>query len=385
MELLTLGYPVTRPTALVEGWSSLVWNLRYQTPGEFKLETPLIEETMQAIPLGSLVAINEDPEIMIAETHEIQQNENGEDTLTVSGRSYTSVMERRISLDTYAYYHDYTTEDGVVTEGDPHSWVMNHGVLVNDADMAKFIMDKHLTEGMFNSPGGTIRPEVIPNLFITQEDPSNRRYYVRYLERKDLLSVVTTLLQTGNHGLRTRRAVGDNVNTEFNIFTGVNRTKAQSINTPLVFWHEQGHILNAHYLISEKGYYNTFRIFPTKRPFLNNPPWSGEVWTDPARAGIGYRELLVDATEITGEDPTEVDNALQQKLASEIQTHQRTFILDCVVADNIPYVFGRDYNLGDFGTIVGDYGIIKNVQVNEYVKVEDALGERSSPGLSIFQ
>jgi hypothetical protein len=388
VELLALNRPITNPRKLIDKWESLIWTLRYQEPGEFELKTAFIEETIADLPLGSFVAINEGDEIMMVENYEINQGEDGKDILTVSGRSVMSFLEYRTALDEYLYYHDYSTDlEGKQVEGDVHAWLINSpGGNANDADIAAFIMYRHLVEGVFNSPNNAIRPEVIPNLSIVQQDATNRRPYIRYIERGNLLAAVQAILLAGNNGFKSKRAIGSAVNTEFIVYKGLNRTREQSTNAPMILRHDQGHILSPRYLFSIKGHYNSFRIFPTRWPMFTDTVWGpGNTLDEPERMGWDYRELLIDATEITSDDLSIVDPAMMQRLATEKAKNLPIQILECTVAENIPYVFGLDYNLGDLCTVMGDFNIVENAQITEYVKVEDALGERSSPGLKIIQ
>lgn len=388
MELLALNKPITNPRKLIDKWTSLVWTLRYNEPGEFKLETPLIEKTIADLPLGSFVTINEGDEIMMVENYEITQNEDGKDVLIVSGRSLMSFLEYRTALDEYALYHDYSTDlEAKQVEGDVHAWLIKPPGPANDADIAAFIMYRHLVEGVFNSPDNAIRPEVIPNLSIVQLDATNRRPYIRYIERGNLLNAVQAILLAGNNGFKSKRAIGAAMNTEFIVYKGLDRTRGQSTNAPMILRHDQGHILSPRYLMSIKGYYNSFRIFPTRWPMFTDTVWGPDNTSlaEPDRMGWGYRELLIDATEITSDDQSVVDPAMMQRLYTEIAKNLPTQILECTVAENIPYVFGVNYNLGDLCTVMGDFNIVENAQITEYVKVEDALGERSSPGLKIIQ
>lgn len=81
---------------LEEHYSSLVWTERYQESGDFVLDIPLNKANYSAYKKGYYVRFTDSDETMIVETVEIQHDIE-EPQLEVSGRSLTSILERRIN------------------------------------------------------------------------------------------------------------------------------------------------------------------------------------------------------------------------------------------------------------------------------------------------
>lgn len=384
VELLALDYPVTTPREFVEGWDSLVWTLRYQRPGEFKLTTSLVEETMRQLPIDSMCAINEGEEIMMVDTHVITTDAKGKSVLTVSGESFQGFMRYRIAGDTYEYLNNKRLDaNGAIVDAEAHSWLIG-GNPWNNADAANYIMTEHLLNGPYSFVGGAFKPEILPNLKIYQTDPAGRIEYANFVKRENLLTAVERLLIAGGNGLRSKRALASSNDSEFIIYRGVDRSLESA--DPVIFRQEDGHFKTAKYLMSKRGYYNAFRIYPAKRTVSHY--WAPDHPNGPhpfTRMGIFHRDLSIDATEISADDQASYDAGVYNRLVTEINNNAPTYVMECTVAENIPYVYGTEYNLGDILTLVGDFGIVKNARVDEYVMTEDKNGVRASPGLTIFQ
>lgn len=90
-----LGNTRYRPDALVEGYSSMIWTERQQTPGDFQLVTPLVDETLSLLPEGCFISHLETDEVAMVENRTIQINEKGEAELKVVGRTLDFFPEHR--------------------------------------------------------------------------------------------------------------------------------------------------------------------------------------------------------------------------------------------------------------------------------------------------
>lgn len=97
MDLLTLDGYTYKPKRIFEKYHSLVWTERYLTPGEFQLTSSAVDETIIALPLGSLVTLRDTREVMMVETHNIEPNgSDGYPEIKVFGRSLSSYLEHRV-------------------------------------------------------------------------------------------------------------------------------------------------------------------------------------------------------------------------------------------------------------------------------------------------
>jgi hypothetical protein len=97
MELLTLDSNY-QPSELVERYASLLWTERYFKAGDFQLVTTDVERMLKLLPLESCVTIRESTVPMLVEVHKITKSITGAPVLTVTGRSFETVLERRAAV-----------------------------------------------------------------------------------------------------------------------------------------------------------------------------------------------------------------------------------------------------------------------------------------------
>jgi hypothetical protein len=76
-----------------------------------------------------------------------------------------------------------------------------------------------------------------------------------------------------------------------------------------------------------------------------------------------------------------IDNADDALRA--LKRQRRVSMFTGNISPMAPYQFKRDYNLGDLVTLYGDYGQVEIMMVNEYIRTEDAEGDRGYPGLTL--
>ncbi len=55
--------------------------------------------------------------------------------------------------------------------------------------------------------------------------------------------------------------------------------------------------------------------------------------------------------------------------------------MDGQISEESPFKLGRDYYLGDRVTLLGQYDFAQSMRVSEYIRTEDADGDRGYPGL----
>src|SRR4051812_17036171 len=101
MELLTLN-DTNQSGKLIENWDSLIWTERFNTVGDFNLQTGRVEEFMSLLPEGTRLTLRDSNIAMVVETHQIERKKNTPQKLTITGRSYESILDRRVSIQSVA-------------------------------------------------------------------------------------------------------------------------------------------------------------------------------------------------------------------------------------------------------------------------------------------
>jgi hypothetical protein len=448
MDFVRLGEPYTTnyvPDALIEGYSSLIFTERHRTPGEFELKTVDIEETMDLLPEDTLVSHLDTDAVMMVETHEITQNEEGHDELTVRGRSLESMTEHRwvegpyqvkrlmrrnyspVSAAAVLLYNSFDNASGKdVTRGKeqdlqlvgPYNPPATGSLEVNDYPWT--LLDR------------------IPNIAITDSaaaDGTARRWW---LDEGLLAPQLQAILDAGNLAIRVIRPTFDKTvqvvtvkatpidergvvvrtmatnssSMLFDIYQGVDRRNTVS------FSQLQGHLDQPQYLWSNREFKTGVEV--------KSGVAIGDVYRSTVEAGYsGIRRRIDEHDAGSPEYPPQpvrppdlrknATKAQKAKYADEmddwndrmekwrlrratilsdfqddakadaltiLRGKRRTKMVIADVSSEAPYKFKTHYNLGDLVTLYGDYGQASTMVVSEYVRTEDINGERGLPGLT---
>lgn len=436
MDVLRLGLPYTSeyiPDRLIEGYSSMIWTERFQEPGEFELKTSHIRTTMADLPEGTLISHADTQEVMMVEDRVIDVNADGDPELTVTGRSITHFTEHRHVEAKYGkkrfMARDYRPAGAVAvllwnafdnatgkdhSRGDDHPW--------SDKDR-------------------------IPNVAIVDSVPGSvgdTRGWLLY--EGPLYDQILKILVRGDLGLRSRRPANQNVNVVtvgdgilsvpdepditaggsitrevransnaliFEIYTGSDRT------SDVVFSVDAGDFEKAQYLKSIRGFKTGLEVM-TSIHF-------GDVYRNPTQqAFTGFQRRMgsLDAGEPEYPDEPEEPKAPKSTASDEVKADYKDaydewkelhdawipkrnrirdkFIVDTTdeanrelknlrrvslfTGDISPFTdfrYKTDYDLGDTVTLQGEYDQTEQLVVSEYVRTEDAEGDRGYPGLTL--
>lgn len=428
MKLVRLGAAYSThytPTELIEGYISLIWTERFQSPGEFELKSYDINRMKELLPLDTLISHLETKEVMRVETHSIEMEGEGEDAvpvITVSGRSAYAILEDRWVEGEYQRKRTLQL---------PYTASTLLCILLWQAVDNPHGVDVTRTK---TYPWTTL--DVIPNVAVTEATPSGTMPRWWQLEQGPLLDQFQKIMVDADLGLRTIRPTLPNNGTVITVGAApsvrgkVNRTPTQNISAlrfevyagtdrsaTVKFSQLQGHLNKSQYLHSVKDYKTVVEIM------------SGvyEV-TDVYRTGesglSGWRRRLVSMDAGTPEIPAapekperltknptkaernkyerEMDeyrsalSAWKAQRASIVATfraeniaeaqrllkeHRKTNMFAGDISDLSPYKYGEHYFLGDTVLLVGDYNMSAKMVVQEYVRTEDANGDRGIPGL----
>jgi hypothetical protein len=170
---------------------------------------------------------------------------------------------------------------------------------------------------------------------------------------------------------------GDLTQLYFDIYAGSDRTTAQTTLPPVVFAPELDNLQNTKELTTIDSTKNVAYVY--------SPAGFAEVYAsgvDPAVEGLERRVLVVNASDITSDNPN-VTAALNQRGYQELAKYRVLQAFDGEISQNSQYVYGRDYNLGDLVETRNTDGVTNNMRVTEQIFVEDQNGERSYPTLTL--
>ena len=367
MDLITLDSR-NQPAKLIENYDSLIWTERFNTVGDFQIKTGNVDEYLEMLPEGTMLSLRESNVAMVVETLQIDRKKNSAHFLTITGRSFESILDRRVSIQSIA----------AVTGS--ANWTVN---ALSPSDVAYYITRKICVDGLLTA-NDIFEPAVVqfptPVDYLTGTGP-NRAFDV---SRGSLLSTVLGLLQVESkadpstspaspavapHGIRAVRpnAAGTAVGIEF--YPGRDRTAA-------VYFDATRDLLDdGTYLWSKIGSANVgYGLLQN----ISSTRFKGT--TEPT--GLARRVILVDGT-TSGIGTADILNA---QIDSSLGTAHETALFDGSVNQDLsPYVYGdpvNGYILGDIVKVVGDYGLTESCRVTEYIRSEDATGSKQYPTLT---
>ena len=382
MDVLRLNDSTFLPDSVVEGYSSMIWSERFAPAGDFQMKTPKIDQMRALIPEGSLVSLLDSKEVMQVETFSIDKDDNGVPEATIVGRSFETFTENR----------GFETSLRLVSNP-KYFWRV-----LTTAEQALYF----LWNDIVSNPTNTPNPNWIPNLVISSNvtKPENSAFQ----EVPDIGNVyakVLDLIQQGGHGIRSIRPVSNDavlisfdatglpIQTQtaevtalrLEIYDGVDRTRGQSENTPVVLSYDAGDITDPKYLFSIKDYKNiaNVKVDPVAESFENRLFYidgASELTT-----GLDRRVLSVDSTDIKYSSDPSYDTAVAQRAYSELAKHNNRLMFGSEVSPLAHYKYGTDYFLGDYVTVAAEYDFEQTMIVTEYIRTEDQAGDRGYPTL----
>jgi hypothetical protein len=358
MELYTLD-PLLRRAEVIDKFESLIWTERFQAYGDFQLNIFSDYRARRLLREDTYLAMNNSNYVMRVETVEDDVNSDGQKILIVKGRSMESILLDRVA---YSATTDTTTTPKWTITDVPAAVARKifHDICVTGVldtnDIIPFIY-----EGTFLSEDTIVEP-IDP---ITVEmDPTT------------VYDAIVQISQVWNLGFRILRQY-DLSKLWFDIYVGSDRTTGQTLLPAVVFAPELDNLQNTKELISIENAKNVAYVYS---PAGFQVVYAAGV--DPEIEGLERRVLMVNATDITSDNP-DVTAALQQRGYEELAKYRTYQAFDGEISQNSQYIYGRDYNLGDVVEMRNVDGITNNMRVTEQIFVSDKDGDRSYPTMTL--
>lgn len=362
MELITLNAN-NQADKLIEGYDSLIWTERFNAVGDFEIKTGDVQKFLNALPEGKVVSLRETNVPMIVETHEIETPEKGPDILTIKGREYESILDRRACVQTLA--------------SGSTSWQVAAKV---PSDVAYYIIIKICVDGLLDAadifPAANVQFPT-PTDYLTGLGPT-RAFEV---PRGNLLNVVLQFLQETAkadmtttpvtpavvpHGIRSVRPNAAGTAIAIQIYKGVDRTNTVRFDA------SRDLLKNGKYLFSKVGSANVaYGIFASTSAKMSK--------TNTIPTGLDRRVILVDGAASGSSDV----NVLQAHMSQALQQAKEIAAFNGQInADISPYQYGVHYGLGDIVKVAGDYGLDDLGRVTEYIRTQTKEGYRAYPTIT---
>lgn len=416
---------------LEEHYASLVWTERFQECGEFVLDIPLNAANFEVYKRGNYVMFEDSDESMIVESIEI--NEDFEQpTLEVSGRTLTSILERRVNaskaFDLNSGKIAYTGVFGTVVSQivkdeitepytEHYEWWHKERIETDSGtryeerpgrgDSGEFEWLKRVKD---STPY-----RIIPN-FSYENSVSGVTVDKRYTEIKSVYDLMVNFAKKTITGFKV--VFGENGNLIFKTYQGSNRTSKQAYRDPLIFSFDMDNVAYVKYFEDHSEYSNVALAYTTAEKDTNKIAQqvseSGQaadpdtitdestyVWVanpndtspNPYISGLDRREFPVstnasndassEASSEEGFTEKETSLAEQMEIAAEeefeTEDHDIVRTTEGSIDSLVRYKFGVDYFLGDTVEYYSPLGIHVTSLIDEVVRSYDQEGYIVTP------
>jgi Siphovirus ReqiPepy6 Gp37-like protein len=351
-----------RRDKVVDKFESLIWTERFKNIGDFELHIHSTPENRNLFPAGTRIATNESHRVMTVETVEGSTDDEGRKMLTLRGRSLEQILEDRVARNTTA---NLTTTPKWVLTGLPVA-------------IAKQIFHDTCVLGMFST--SDIIPNINegPGLYPADTIAAPTDSITVEIEPMSVYSAIKQLSDLYGFGFRLIRNY-DTSMLYFDVYMGSDRTTGQSTLPAVIFSPDLDNLKNSRELTTIATYKNV--------AYVMSPVGTAVVYSDDVDpttvTGHNRRVLWVKADDITDPNPATLTDRLNRRGREELSKYRRLSAFDGEIGQITTYKYGVDINLGDLIEVRNVDGATNNMQVTEWINVQDGEGQRSYPTLSL--
>lgn len=348
---------------IIDSYKSLIWIKRFQALGECELYIAATETLMKLFQKPHIFLVREDdPESMMMVTAmELQTDPEGMDYLIVRGNAAECVLRQRIV------------------------WGQKNLAADTNGMAARVVINENLTD--VSKPAGSL-----PYIEYVREQrkmPCVKLGNVSYtgagfqaqLDCDNLLETVYKICIDGGLGVKSRF---DGSYIYIDIYTGIDRTTAQTTNERVIFSPDYENLGKTQYD------YNTSNLATmaivlgegqgTARVRVNVEP---EEKSGLDRFEIGISASSVSRTTDDGEmSLLEYQQCLRKEGAMQLASKKVKRSFEGEIVTQQMYVCGESYDLGDKVTVQNEYGLTGSAIVMEISDVIDDTARQIYPTLS---
>ncbi|MET0786970.1 MAG: hypothetical protein ABWY25_09705 [Paenisporosarcina sp.] len=351
------------PTVLERGEAinkveSIMWVERYRDAGEFEIIAKLSSGLGEFLPIGGLISHADTYEVMIVENHEINESNDEDPTITITGRSFETFLENRI------VGTNLVRASSLITEYElPAAYTWTQATkLIND-----HIVD---TTNPDDALGNFLGTTTIPGTGVSE---------ARVIPRGNVYQKLLEILAIDDLGIQSSRRNtfpgGNPTTSTLSVFKGADKSAS------IIFSWKSGDLSSVDYLFSDKKLKNSVMVVGR---YINTIVDLGPVNYD-------RRMMILDANDIDGnfsEPPTGASltatlTKMQTRGRAALKAQNRVTISRTDISKVTKFQYRRDYKVGDLITLDGNFGQMAVMRVVEYVEIEDENGESGHPTLEL--
>lgn len=354
MEIFTLNSS-HKPGDTIKDFESLAWVERYQSSGDFQLVVEDDVTVLETLPTGTLISHTDTREVMIVENHEVGRDKKRKLKVTISGRSFETFAENRITLGSQQAL--YTAGNVALVETDGPS---------PPSGVAAYLLSVGL------EPGTATADNAIANLSVYSDMRVADSNLSHIIKRGDIYSRVIELLKLIDGGIKILRPLSGST-MDMIVHDGNDLTDL------VVFYAQYEDLDDAKYFWSIKGYKNY--IFVAGK-YSGRQIRSRDVPVD--QTGLDRRVMYLAAEDLEGNYvPGTATDVLVARGQAALDENKKVALLQATISATAKPKFKIHYDVGDLVTVFGEFGVAQTMRVTEHILAIDDKGMRGYPSLNI--
>lgn len=361
-----------RPIDVVDQYISFLWTERWNSMGDFQINTFATPNNKRRFVAGTMLSIPQSKRVMIIESVEEKDDIENGNVLTVKGRCLNSLLEKRVAA-------KYTTG------------------LINPSWDTTTYTPKQLLELYFFAicySGGIssgdiipyLQPQGTPSLYPTENitDPWTTPFQWS-TKPTDLYKALSDICSAYDVGFRLYKSPTDS-KLYFESMMGCDRTTLQSIYNPVIFSYDMVNLIDTTNLIDMSKYYNAVLVVyfykDTGGVDTTISQWAESSDLALSERGFDQKTKFLSVTQLPeGMALVDVPAYLTQLGQEELLRSQAVNVYDGEIAKTSTFVYERDYNLGDIVEVRGNDGGTAFMRVVEQIFSSDQSGDSVYPSL----
>lgn len=320
---------------IIDDYTSLIWTERYNECGDFEIVVPPSTEYVTYAANGYYLSLQDTKRLMIMESYELANDIENGPSLTISGRSLESILDRRIVW-------SQTKLNGKLQNGIKK--------LLNDAFINPSIKERKLSNFIFKNADGTSIEEMTIKKQFTGDN---------------LYEVVAGVCQVYGIGFKIEKDERNRL--VFSLYDGANLTDS------VIFSPEFDNLLSSNYTSGMSTYKNVALV--AGEDSAQNRK-TKVVKIDTSATGLGRRELYVDARDIQTEGENGEEPLTEEEYSDLLELRGYENLVECQMESVLEgeadlyhsFYFNKDYFLGDIVSIENEYGLALFARVSEVVR-----------------
>jgi hypothetical protein len=350
-----------RRAQVIESFKSFIWTERYSAFGDVSIVIKSTYSNRSLLAPGTMLGMEGSTYVMIIDTIDDDTDNDGTRLLNITGKSFEAFLNERVAMPALANLNETPAWVLTGTPGDIARQLFNEICIFK-------ILSPHdsfpfCTGGTFPLAGNLIEPSDVITVSLAPDT---------------LYNSIQKVCQTFGLGFRFVKD-GDNGRVFFQVYVGSDRTSNQIIYPAVIFAPELDNLSQIRQLTSTAIVKTTAYVFSQNGAVTVDAPTANPDAIDAER-----RVLFVNSSNTSDAGP-DLDAALRNEGLIALAAQRTVYSFDGQLPPDVPYIYGRDYNLGDLVEEKTEAGFGNLMSVTEQIFVSDDQGDRSYPTLSIFQ